>query len=168
MPKANFITRTAILLALTLVFQMLRQFIPMSNILSIFIVGTLVNACLAVSAKMVGLWGGLIISIVAPIVAFLQGHLKFIWMIPVVAIGNAILVAAFALFKSDYFALIIGALTKFVFLFLSVTLLLRYIKIPAAAAKLMSFSFSWPQLVTALLGGIIALAVWNLVKKSYR
>jgi hypothetical protein len=47
---------------------------------------------LPVSSVVVGMWGGIIISIIAPIIAFMQQHIAFVWMVPIVAAGNLVLV----------------------------------------------------------------------------
>lgn len=164
--STRFWTRTAVLLGITLVFQMLRQIIPMPQPVSIFVVGSLVNAALVVAAGVVGVAGGVIISIVAPIVAFLQGHLPPIPpMIPIVAAGNAAIVVCFALLRkrSPYVGVVVGSVVKTVFLYAAVRLLFGLITLKAPIIKALSFSFSWPQLVTALIGGVLAVEVLKLL-----
>jgi len=55
--KLKYLTRTAMLLALTVIFQFIGRFIPLGPN-SNFIVGPLVNACLIISAGLVGLFSG--------------------------------------------------------------------------------------------------------------
>lgn len=158
----RFWTRTAILLGITLVFQMLRQIIPMPQPLSTFVVGSLVNASLVVAAATVGIPGGVFISLVAPIVAFLQGHLPPVPpMVPIVALGNAIIVVGYAILKgrSPYLGVVVGAVAKAAFLFVAVQLLMQMITLKPPIIKALSFGFSWPQLVTALIGGVLAVQV---------
>jgi len=167
--RIQFITRTALLLALTLVFQMTRPLFPPN--LASFAVGSLVNASLLVSVGMVGLWGGLIISIIAPIVAFFQQQIKFIWMVPIVAVGNAIIVWLFALVRKrkEWLALLIGAVAKFLFLWIAmVQLAIPLSGLKGPAAQVMSLSFSWPQLVTGIIGGIIAISVLRVLERTFR
>ncbi|MGI6128494.1 MAG: hypothetical protein ACOYEO_00190 [bacterium] len=164
--STRFWTRTALLLALTLVFQMLRQFIPMPKPVSVFVVGSLVNATLIVAAGTVGILGGVIISVVAPIVAFLQGHLAPILpLIPIVATGNAIIVIFYALIqkRGSGLGVIVGSLSKSGFLFVAVRVLFRVVTLNPPVIQALSFSFSWPQLVTALIGGWLATAVLSLI-----
>ncbi len=92
MNSIRFIARTALLLAVTVVCQMLRPLITLPGLGSTLVIGSLVNTSLAVSSVVVGLWGGTIISIAAPIIAFMQQHITFVWMIPIVAAGNAVMV----------------------------------------------------------------------------
>ncbi|MDK2856601.1 MAG: hypothetical protein PWQ86_1814 [Bacillota bacterium] len=164
--STRFWTRTAVLLGVTLVFQMLRQIIPMPQPVSVFVVGSLVNAALVVAAGVVGIGGGVIISVVAPVVAFLQGHLPPVPpMIPIVAAGNAAIVVGFALFrkKNPYLGVAVGAVVKAAFLYLAVRLLFTLITLKPPIIKALSFSFSWPQLVTALIGGVLAVEVLKLL-----
>lgn len=153
-------TRTALLLALTLVFQMSRPLFPPN--VSTFVVGSLVNAALMIAAGTLGIAGAVLISVIAPIIAFLQQHIKFIWMVPIVMIGNVIIVIVFGLLfkKNQWVAMISGAVLKFVFLwFAIVQLALPLVGMKGPAANAIIFSFSWPQLVTAILGGILAITV---------
>jgi len=82
--SVRFITRTAILLALTVIFQSFRA--PQ------LITGTLVNGMLLISAGYVGMWSGVIIGLFTPVLAFLFGIMKFPPMIPFIMIGNALYV----------------------------------------------------------------------------
>lgn len=166
----RFITRTAILLALTLIFQSLRLLIPMPQLVNQYVTGSLVNLCLIVAAVMVGIKGGLVIAIATPFVAFLQGFMKFPVMIPLIALGNiALVVAVGVLYKKDpILSVIAGAVVKFIVLFLAVVkigvpFLLN--SIPDAAKGVLSVQFSWPQLATATIGGILALGVASVLKK---
>lgn len=87
---------TAILIALTIVFQLLRPFLGGSNIISTYIIGSLVNLALIVAACAVGLWSGIAVALITPIIALLQGHAT-LPLVPVIMAGNAVLVIVFAL-----------------------------------------------------------------------
>ena len=65
------------MLAVTVVCQMLRPLITLPGLGSTMVIGSLVNTSLAVSSVVVGLWGGIIISIAAPIIAFMQQQPQF-------------------------------------------------------------------------------------------
>lgn len=96
--KLKYFTRTAILLALTVVFQFLGRPIllgPNSN----FIVGPLVNACLVISSGLVGLFSGAVISVLAPYGAILTGAALPLPLAPFIALGNFALVLAFYIFR---------------------------------------------------------------------
>ncbi|MDD3839751.1 MAG: ECF transporter S component [Clostridia bacterium] len=162
------ITRTAMLLALAVLFQTLfRSLIPVPTV-NIFIVGSLVNAVLMIAGVAAGVWGGLAVSILTPVIAYFQGHLNLVWMIPVVAIGNAIIMFIFYLFynKNSYLGVALGSLIKFIFLLVAVRQLFKWIMGVPNLPALMQYSFSWPQLVTGIIGGIIAILVLRATKNS--
>lgn len=169
----KFITRTAILLALTVLFQSLRSIIPMPPQVAQYVVGSLVNLSLIVAAVLVGIKGGLVISIAAPIIAYFQGQLPQImpFMIVAVALGNAAIVVMVGLLynKNKYVALISGAVLKFITLYIvviKIVLPLIYPNVPQQAKALLSVNFSWPQLVTASIGALLSLAVIPMVSKA--
>ena len=92
-----FIARTAILLALAVLFQSLRLFIPIPAAVDQYLVGSLVNMCLVVAAVIVGIQGGLIVAVLTPVIAFLQNVLANPVLVPFVALGNAAIVVVAAL-----------------------------------------------------------------------
>lgn len=166
MKGVRFITRTALLLALTVVFQMMRPFIPLSSLGSNFIIGSLVNASLATASVMVGAWGGIIISVAAPIIAFMQQHIAFVWLVPIVAGGNAALVLLYGWWyrKNKWAGIALSSVVKFLLLFFMVKTAVRVLVVPSAAAGMLTVMFSWPQLVTAVIGGAIAVPVIERLK----
>ncbi len=168
MNNIKFLTRTALLLAVTVVFQMLRPLIPLQGVGSTLVIGSLVNTSLATSAVVVGLWGGIIISIVAPIIAFLQQHIAFVWMIPIVAAGNVVLVILYGLFykKNKWMAIGLSSLIKAVALYLLVKAAINIVMVPEQAAKTLSLMFSWPQFLTAVVGGVLASFVLKILSKA--
>jgi len=88
---------TALLVALAIVFQQLRYVLGGSNIVSTYIVSSLVNLCLIVAATAVGLWSGVAVSVATPLIALLQGHAT-LPMVPWIILGNAVLAVLYALF----------------------------------------------------------------------
>lgn len=88
---------TAILIALTIVFQLLRPVLGGSNIISTYIIGSLVNLVLIIAACAVGLWSGVAVAVVAPLFAVLQNHAQ-LPMVPWIIAGNLVLVVLYALF----------------------------------------------------------------------
>lgn len=169
----RFITRTAVLLALTVLFQSLRSLIPIPAQVNLYVIGSLVNLSLIIAAVVVGIKGGLIISVAAPIIAYFQGHLPQIMplMIVAVALGNAVIVIMVGLLysKNKYAALISGAVLKFIALYIAVIkiiLPLIYPNVPDQVKAMLSVNFSWPQLITAAIGGLLALVVIPLVDRA--
>ena len=90
------LTRTGLLLALTLVFQSLRFLIPLPPWMSTFLIGSLVNAALLVALQALGLRSALLIACVTPVVAWLQQLLPLLVFILPVALGNSLYIWLFS------------------------------------------------------------------------
>lgn len=144
---AKFITRTAILLALTIIVQ----FIKMPQLVT----GSIVNAMLIVSAYFVTVWSGITIGLLTPIIAFLVGLMGFPMLIPFIMIGNALYVVLFSAIKNNIIGMITGAVVKFLWLAASVKYILVMfgVKVPQKIAA----AFTFPQLATAIIGGILSI-----------
>jgi len=170
----KWITRTAVMLALTVLFQSLRLIIPALG--NQFIVGSLVNLALIVAAMTIDIKGGLVIAVLAPVIAFMQGQLPLFLMIIFVAAGNAVIVIAYALlyresFMSKIIALVVGAVAKFITLYVLVVVIgipWLFSGIGEKAKTALSINFSWPQLVTAAIGGVLALLVIPLLRRAQK
>ena len=153
----KIVTRTGLLLALTLVFQSLRFIIPIPVFLSTFFIGSLVNACLLVALETVGIKPALLIVLVAPIVAYFQQLLPLpIFIIPV-ALGNAIYIGVFFISKrwNRWLQIGVAASSKMIFMYVAFSWLLTLLVIPAKLAAGLMLVMSWPQLVTGVVGGIL-------------
>lgn len=184
----QLLVRTALLLAVTLLMQAVRFILPAAaagTIGSTLLIGSLVNAGLAVSAGIIGWRGSVVISIVTPVVALLQGHLPLPVLIPFVALGNVALVLPFEWFyrreslggARGITAAVGSSIIKFIVLYGSISLAFVKLILPAmglpaqkvtALSAALSLNFSWPQLVTALIGTFIALPVIAAVLRSQR
>jgi len=160
--NVRWITLTAVLLALTLAVQMVGLPQPLT--------GPAVNAMLILSTAFVGPTGGIIIGALTPFVAFMRGILAapLAPMIPFIMIGNGVLVFIFWLFRrfisNKLFAsiggIIVGAVAKYLILSSAVNFI---VVVPKAVAHAMQL----PQLITALIGGAIALAIEGTIKIYY-
>ncbi|MGE5592282.1 MAG: hypothetical protein ACM3X3_01175, partial [Betaproteobacteria bacterium] len=146
-----FLTRTAVLLALTLAIQMAGM--PQ------YATGPLVNTMLYIAATFVGIGSGVAIGVVTPVIAFWRGILPppLGPMIPFIAIGNAVLVIVFGLLeRRGRLAAIVGIAAASVLKFLVLSGAVRFVvQVKPAIANMMQT----PQLVTALAGGAIAFVV---------
>lgn len=156
---------TAFLLALSFVCQTFKGISP-------YITGPLVNAILVFATLSLGLYSGLIIAAVTPLFAFIIGATPILHMapimLPVIMIGNALLVICTHLFAAGKVSLGIGAgaLLKACFLWLTVS----YGIMPGLAGKLspsmvhtVKLTFSLTQLITALIGGYAAYLIWQRI-----
>jgi hypothetical protein len=165
--KTKFITRTALLLAVSIAFQIFGKFIPYNN----FIVGPVVNAVLIIATASAGFWSGAAISVIAPLVSAFTNKAPIAPLIiafsPFIIIGNLIIVECFYLLrkKSRITGIALGAVLKFGFLYASVSIFTSLVEMkPQVAATLINL-FSWPQLLTAVIGGVVALVVLKLAGK---
>ncbi len=135
-------------------------FAPLAH--SQIITGSIVNATLFIAAATLGLEGAIMIGILPSFFALLAGTLllPLAPLIPFIILSNAVLIITFVYLKKANYWLKMIAAASFKFIFLSVISLaviklLFSGKIALAAATMLS----WPQLLTALIGGILAYAV---------
>ncbi|MDR0931101.1 MAG: ECF transporter S component [Clostridiales bacterium] len=155
---------SALFLALAIIFQNLRilPFIGASTPQSLFIIGSLVNLVLVITVLYCGVFDACVIGIITPIVAAFQGHLPSIALFPIVALGNCMLPLVIDVCKRKlYLGVILGSILKTIFLYFTMINISKLL-LPAKAQALIAYNFSWPQLVTALIGGFLAI---YLVKK---
>lgn len=149
----RLLTRAALLLALTLVVQMM-GFPQM-------VTGPLVNFFLFISVIFVGIGGGAAIGVLTPWIALSRGILPapLAPMVPFIILGNFSLVVLFGLLRrfNKYLAMIVAAVVKFFILASGVRF---FVQVPAPVAKAMQV----PQLITAIAGGIFALIIAELLK----
>jgi len=125
------------------------------------ITGTIVNGLLIWGAWRLGLANALFVAAVPSTIALIQGLLPapFALMIPYIIAANSLLVIVFsALRKTPLIGIATASLAKFGFLFIVSSFYATKI---GPSILLM---FQWPQLVTALLGGIGAYLTYRMVK----
>ena len=167
--KTIFITRTAAMLALLIVLQ------AATKNLGQFVTGSCVNAVLAAATLLGGFASGLIVAVVSPFLAFLLGiGPKLIEVVPAIAIGNLALVLILWAIKGDgalnrVIKWIAASVGKFLVLYLLVIqLLCRVMTLPEKMIATFSTMFSWPQLITALIGSGIMLLILPILQKAIR
>ena len=142
-----------------------------------FVTGSCVNLVLGVSTLVGGVWCGAVVALVSPFCAFLVGvgPAKLV-IVPFIAVGNLVLVLLLHFIAGgkplglrSYLAVAAAAVCKFAVLFLLVTrVAIPALNLPEAAASAMSASFSWPQLVTAAIGGVIAVTIAPAIRKALK
>ena len=171
--KIIWITRTAMFIALLIVMQAVTA--PLGNTL---ITGSLVNMMLAVSVIFGGLWSGIAVAFISPFFASIFGIAPpFPVIIPFIAVGNAALVVVWYFvsklnFRRQWVSLVaamtLGAVAKFLVLYVGVTLIVVPIilGLPEPQALVISGVFSFPQLITALIGGATALLISPMVMRA--
>jgi len=121
--------------------------------------GPLVNASFFVGVALLGTEATLLLGLLPSLFALSIGLLPSVLapMIPFIMTGNAILILAFGYLRSKNYWLgaIVGSFLKFVFLFASSQIVINLIIKKSVATKAVMM-MSWPQLLTALGGAIIA------------
>lgn len=161
--------------------QSLTQFISLAGIATAlpffihlqWISGPIVNAILILVLFLVGIRSAMVVALIPSLMALSGGLLPAILApaVPFIMISNAILVLTVDRFydwrpdsRGYWQGVVVGAILKFVFLYLSVgwiTRLLLKQELAAAVVKMMS----WPQLATAILGGVIAWVILKWLKR---
>jgi len=170
--KILWITRTAIFIALLSVLQTATA--PLGNTI---VTGSIVNLLLIVSVMTCGLASGLCVAAVSPVMAKFLGIGPLWSLIPFVVAGNITLVLLWHFignrnmgFKHTacIVALICAAISKFLVLYIGIVKLAIpvFLGLPEQQAAVISTMFSFPQLITALVGGAFALALLPSLKKA--
>lgn len=131
------------------------------------IAGTIVNATLIIGVSLLGAREGLIIGLIPSSFALATGLLPPVLapMIPFIIVGNAILVLTFAyLSKFNYWAgVLVGGVLKFAFLY-GISSVVSGLLVNKQVAPIVAQMMSWPQLVTAIAGGILAFGIIKLAR----
>lgn len=174
--RTRWIARTGVMLAVLIVLQWGTAWTdPFAGQ---FITGSCVNCVLLVSTLLGGLWSGVAVAVLSPICAFILGiGPKLIQIVPAIMLGNLMLVLLAhvtlgrnpqRIWEKAVDVLVISC-AKFVTLYCAVVQVL----IPAMGPMLsekqaMTFTamFSWPQLVTALIGSTVAVLLMPVLKKA--
>jgi len=160
----NWLTRTAILLAILIVIQMVGLPQPFT--------GPIVNFILFFTISVVDLGSAVVIGAISPWIAFSRGILPppLGPMIPFIIMGNVAMVFIYKLVSHPkfipanlFFRSILGVLAGALIKYLILSSAVKYfVQVPAPIAQMMSL----PQLFTALGGGLLFLIIDPLWKKA--
>lgn len=175
--KIRWITQTAVMLALVVTLQAVTK--PMGQLVT----GSFVNAVLAISVLVGGLGCGMTVAVISPVLAFLLQIAPQILTVPAIMVGNVLYVVILCCVAGkdsknllrQIVAWIVAATAKFAALYAVVVWLICGVlseKLLASGAlkppmlQALSATFSWPQLVTALIGGGVALMIVPVLRKA--
>jgi hypothetical protein len=131
------------------------------------ITGSLVNATLFIATGLLGVRAGVLVGMFPSIVALSLGTLPapLAPMLPFIVLSNALLVSVFALFSKRYWrAMVLASGVKYAFLFLASSVIVGLLP-QQEWMRLVAVMMSWPQLVTALVGGCLAFVVLKTLRK---
>ena len=171
--KALWLTQTAVFMALLIGAQ------AATASFGQLVTGSIVNFILIMSAMSCGLASGLVVALASNVFAKLIGIGPLWSIIPFVMAGNAALVSVWHIVGKTKFlnvhiarvaALVIAAVCKFFVLYLGIVKIAipLFLNLPEAQAKVVSNLFSLPQLLTASIGGTLALAILPVIEKVMR
>lgn len=165
------LTKSALFLAIAIIFQSIGKFFPQ---FSQFFVGPAINAILILTTYICGLWWGVAVGTLTPLLAWLLGQLPppFGPFIPFIMLGNIIFIILFGISKKyikkagEYIGIILGAILKYLFLYFSASKLINVfnLNIPEKVAHKLVIAMGVPQLITALIGGAIALIIIKILQ----
>jgi len=184
MKKLHTLTKTALLLAMLICLQWAGSFVP-EQLTKQLVTGTLVNCVLAVTVLLVFYGSGIAVALISPVCAFLLGIApNFVTVLPIM-LGNACFVALLRLlYKKPLWrqaaALTVAAVVKFGVLYGLVVQVICGVASGSLLGKklgdvvvlappmlnVLPTMFAWPQLVTALAGGALALLLLPILKKA--
>lgn len=161
------LVRGALLVALALALQSLRLVLPMPQLLSTFIIGTLVHMMLVLTLQLSGLKTALLLAFLLPLTAYVQGQVLLPFLIPVIWLGNFIFVLLVRQFKDRRkLSLSIPPLAKACVMLLAAWAALSFLALPnPALRKTVMFAMSVPQLLTAVAGILLAEQVKKRLRK---
>lgn len=124
------------------------------------ITGSIVNATLFIAVVLLGVESAILVGLIPSLIALSTGLLPIVLapMIPFIMAGNAILILAFNYLrnKNYWLAIVSASFIKFLFLF----------SVSREISSTIAVMMSWPQLLTALTGGLIAYLFLKSIKKS--
>lgn len=175
------LVQTALILAICLISQYFKN-------ISVYITGPIINTCLIIATLAVGLGSGILLAIVTPVTAFFFTGSPIMaaipLMFPAIMLGNAVIVLTVYLFQNKLkfswrlpAGLVAGSILKAIFLAVTVVAVIlpafgsnvaAKLPKPEALPKVLAaakITFSVTQLVTALLGSLLAFLIWIPLSK---
>lgn len=173
---------TAVMLALLVTLQ------AVTKSLGQLVTGSFVNGILAVTVLVAGLYSGLTLAVISPVLAFLLGIApNFVTVLPIM-LGNVCYVVLLHLILGrsmkpvwkQPLAVAAAAAVKFGVLYLLVVELIcgvasgallgkklgEIVVLAPPMLKMLPTMFSWPQLLTALIGGAVAMVIVPMLRKA--
>lgn len=133
------------------------------------ITGPLVNALLFIAVVILGMRNALLICFLPSIMSVSVGILPLVALplVPVIILGNILLVLLFNYFykKNFWLGVVSASLVKFIFIYSLATLLVSEFILNPQLAKIVGQTMGYLQLISALLGGIIAWVFLKFIKR---
>jgi len=182
--RAVWVAQTGIFLALLIVAQIVTR--PFGNSI---LTGSINNMLFILTLMVCGLSSALILSSISPVIAFFMGMMPFWPFIPVLIAGNIVLVVLWHFIAlrapqnnnqkidegkrrrppvRNFVALIVAAIAKFLILFFGIVHVVvpLVLGLEGPQAGVVSAAFSYPQIITACIGGVLAMLLFPVLKKA--
>lgn len=172
--RVLWITETAVMLALLIALQWITK--PLGQIVT----GSCVNTVLAVTVLLAGMGSGVTVALLSPVFAYLLGIAPQLVTVPAIMVGNTVFVLLLKLLTGKpvwkrITAWLAAAAAKFAVLYVLVVYVIcgvasgplleqGILKSPMLTA--LPTMFAWPQLITALIGGGLAMLLVPVLKKA--
>ena len=156
-----------LLVAIAVILQASRLILPLPPLLTTFIIGTLVNMMLVLCVRLNGFTSAVILSILLPIFAYVQGQLVLPMLIPVVALGNILFTYCVKSFEQGVLTYLVPPVVKAVSMCAAAYVVIAFLGIESVAMqKGILFAMSVPQLITGFTGVLCAKKMVEILKKK--
>ncbi|HAM87940.1 TPA: iron hydrogenase [Candidatus Falkowbacteria bacterium] len=139
-----------------------------------WLTGPLVNALLIIALFLIGIRSAMVLCVIPSLMALAGGLIPAVLapVVPFIMLSNMLFVLCidrlYSFFKNDnqgyWLGVAVGSFIKFIFLYFSVSFMSKLL-IKQELAQKVAQMMSWPQLATALSGGLIAWAVLKWLKR---
>lgn len=133
-----------------------------------WITGPIINATLILNVLILGPYEAVILALFPSTMALASGLLPapLAPMIPFIIISNCIMISKihFLRNRSYFIAITLSAIAKALFLFGIVTLVMPKF-LNAEILNNLLIMMTWPQLATALMGGVLAYTIFKILQK---
>lgn len=163
--SSKFLVRGALLIALAVILQSLRLVLPLPQFLSTFFIGTLVHMMLVLTWQYAGLVPTMLLSLILPMTAYLEGQLLLAFLIPIVCLGNLLFVLSLRFFiQRKFFSLFIPPLAKAAVMLLAAWSVANFMQLEdPVTRKTIFIAMSIPQFITGFAGIILARQMHNIL-----
>ncbi|MDP2812188.1 MAG: iron hydrogenase [bacterium] len=133
-----------------------------------WLTGPIVNAMFLIAVALLGTQTAIMLALLPSTIALAVGLLPAILapMVPFIIISNTIFILGFDLLRKNnyWLGVFLGSILKFIFLWSTSSVVINLL-LKKEIASQVSAMMSWPQLATALIGGIIAYIFLKGLKK---
>lgn len=168
--KQKAMVRAALFLAIALIAQSVRLLLPLPPVASMLLVGAMVNLSLCLTTWGSGIFYAASLSLLLPVIAYMQGHLLLAPMIAVVFTGNVVFCLTLHAVRkggSAWKILVFPPLLKAAVLWSGTGIAAGLFHFPGPVQRFLQVSMGLPQWTTAILGTAAALFLWRRLQTAH-